>query len=598
MKFFKYKLYASISHGLVVIVFFGGMLANFFLFSPVLDEEENRRFCADVGDYTWEITSGLNNCEAFSKDMQDLSDENLQALRKHLIDSVATLFDSQRPYDGLLYIINPDGSLARGPYGEECNAIELVESRHGKYASNFLHAGLTERSSGPKSYFNAKELKVLYSEYEDGLDLMYFMTVDYRKCASDRIITLIRLLLIMIFGGLLIIYISFLNLRKTFKRFVKDDSMQKDIETASAIQSAMLPVGSRHFMKIDMDACLHPAYKVGGDLYYYLSRNGRLYFCIGDVSGKGIPAALFMSRAMSLFRNYCLFTDSPAKIAGLMNEDLCINNSQDVFITCFVGVLRLSDGMLYYCNAGHEYPMYWNGNPDSQADFLHTSRNLPLGFDVSSAYKEDKLLLGNDSMFFLYTDGVTEARGNKTSLYGKDKLASLINGIKHLSAGEINASVLGAVHSFEGKDRQSDDITLLTLRNIHHPKTLILTNNVNDLKLLPGFLADVFNQCEISDKQKLMIRTSLDEALTNCVLYAYPDGAVGEITLEASANDQVLTFKIEDSGIAFDPLSYEAEEQDELKVGGLGIPLIKKNFDKLSYQRTDIKNILTLKVLF
>ena len=170
---------------------------------------------------------------------------------------------------------------------------------------------------------------------------------------------------------------------------------------------------------VDMSGMVVPAKEVGGDLYDFYDRDGKLFFCIGDVSGKGVPAALVMSVTRSLFRSVSTQDKNPQRIVTAMNESLADMNNNDMFVTCFLGVLDLSTGHLKYCNAGHNAPV--RIGPGTAA-FLDVVPNLALGVVSGTQYKEQETDLSSGEGLFLYTDGLTEAENAEHALFGEKRL--------------------------------------------------------------------------------------------------------------------------------------------------------------------------------
>ena len=183
-------------------------------------------------------------------------------------------------------------------------------------------------------------------------------------------------------------------------------SMESELSIASDIQMSMLPKTFPPFPErkdIDIYASLTPARIIGGDLYDFFIRDEKLFFCIGDVSGKGIPAAIVMSAVSTQFRALSAWEASPEALVSALNESLCVRNDSLMFVTFFCGVLNLRDGELKYCNAGHDAPLLLTG----QAAFLETEPNLPLGVEAGWKYLGQQTVLAPGTTILLYTDGVT-----------------------------------------------------------------------------------------------------------------------------------------------------------------------------------------------
>ena len=251
--------------------------------------------------------------------------------------------------------------------------------------------------------------------------------------------------------------------------------IESELKTASHIQMSMVPKIFPPYPErsdIDVFASLIPAKAVGGDLYDFLLDGDDLYFCIGDVSGKGIPASLFMAITRSLFRNICSQATSPAKIANTLNRAITEGNEENMFVTMFIGKCNLKTGAFTCCNCGHNAPVT-NGvlsdaknivvSPGPTPSFINAlPTNLPIGVIADFDYKEVSMTIEKGVKIFLYTDGVTEAENDKRELFGDNRLIEVLaaTGGEH-SAQDYVEHVRAEVHSFVCGAEQSDDLTML-----------------------------------------------------------------------------------------------------------------------------------------
>ena len=214
---------------------------------------------------------------------------------------------------------------------------------------------------------------------------------------------------------------------------------------------------------IELYAALTPAKGVGGDLYDFFIHDEKLFFCIGDVSGKGVPASLVMAVTRTLFRNISAHTAEPSHIVETMNMNISEGNDNNMFVTLFVGVLDLATGHLRYCNAGHDAP-YVNGT------LLPCNPNLPVGAMPDMTFTEQETMIAPDSTLFLYTDGLTEAENATYELFGMQRITNVITDFNG-SPQELIETMTDAVHQFVGDTEQSDDLTMLAIK-FKHPQTL------------------------------------------------------------------------------------------------------------------------------
>ena len=245
-------------------------------------------------------------------------------------------------------------------------------------------------------------------------------------------------------------------------------SLERELDVARKIQMSMVPMTWPAFperVDIDIFGCVTPAKAVGGDLYDFRIRDGKLFFCIGDVSGKGIPAALVMTVVSSMFRMLSDSEDNPAKIVTSFNYSLSARNESLMFITMFVGVLDLSTGELQYVNAGHNAPILISGG---KPRLLQVDSNLPVGIIQDWEFSLQKTRLTPGTVLFLYTDGLTEATRSGGQLFGEKRVMETLVGLdKKNSAEEIIAHMTDAVRDFVGDAEQSDDLTMLVMRITH-----------------------------------------------------------------------------------------------------------------------------------
>jgi len=568
------KYYGIVNHVIILLIFFVGMLTNYFILYPIIEDEESKRIIGDIERYSEQLI--------FHADDLIADPSCVDSLRKIIKD----------PYGGRLMITKPDGTILYDSEKESGNALYVLSEAYGEEAFNVLKNELEIIDRESRAHYSFPLKMSFFASYKEEAGIAIFYVAEYKVAGSKMIFAFNLLTKIMLVGAVLLIIISISNIRRLTKNIIEQTAANKDLETASAIQTSMLPRGSKHLLQLDVDARLMPAKKVGGDLYYYVLRQGVLYFCIGDVSGKGVPASLCMSRTVSLFRIIAMRGLSPAKIAENINTELCINNDQNMFVTAIIGAIRVFDGFVTYCNAGHEAPLYWNGREDSEVEYIKSSSNMPLGFDGESEFKEDSFVMEKNGMLLLYTDGVNEGR-SRNGLYGRSRLRTLVERLKNDTASEINSGIISEMIDFEKGEKQSDDITLLTLRNVKRTKELCIFNDIKELKKLSPFCEQIFKECTLDSKSMMRVRAGLDEALTNCVRYAY-DGPARDITMTASISEGKLIFEIRDEGIEFNPLEYVPEDTDTLKVGGLGISMIRSSFDDVKYARESGFNVLTL----
>ena len=377
-----------------------------------------------------------------------------------------------------------------------------------------------------------------------------------------------------------------------------------ELRIAQKIQNEMLPGQDINRPDVEVSGKQISALEVGGDLYDYFIRDEKLFFCIGDVSGKGVPSSLVMAVVHSNFRSMSMHETNPAHIMRLINETACEGNKTNMFVTLFIGVLDLPTGRLRYCNAGHDAPLIINHGVKP----LPVNANLPIGLFDDIKYGQQIEQIQSGDTLFLYTDGLTEANNPSRQLFG---LQRIIDGIQQcIEEGQTSPAVLmDALHQqsiqFADGAQQSDDLTMLAI-HYHRPdeaivlqETRLLSNDVKQVPELNEFVKSVAGKLNLDHSVSSQLMLAVEEAVVNVMSYAYPLGTHGDITVEAKATEQWLKFIITDQGKAFDPTQGgEADttlSAEDRPIGGLGILLVQQLMDSINYERIDGNNVLTLK---
>ena len=408
---------------------------------------------------------------------------------------------------------------------------------------------------------------------------------------------------------------SFGNMQQSLVKYIeelKDTTIQKasierDLSIASDIQMGMLPV--KFPTKEDRDdvqlyASLTPAKAVGGDLFDFYFRDEKLFFCIGDVSGKGVPASLFMAVTRSIFRTVSVHESMPDRIVTIMNRTIADMNKTNMFVTLFVGVLDLPTGRLHYCNAGHDAPLLVGAGVGE----LRCDANIPVGFMPQWKYTLQEAHIFTGTTIFLFTDGLTEAEDINHAQFQMERVHEVAGQAlaqQMQEPKELIGSMAEAVHQFVGDAEQSDDLTMMAIQYIKQQhdvklrKSIVLPNDVEEVSKLTAFVEEVCEAMGFDGALTAQLTLAIEEAVVNVMKYAYPPQKRGDVTIEAQSNDLRLKFTIIDSGMPFDP-TVRAEVDTTLSaedrpIGGLGIHLVRKIMDSINYERVDSLNVLTLR---
>ncbi len=399
----------------------------------------------------------------------------------------------------------------------------------------------------------------------------------------------------------LIIQLFARNDRKMQTSLMKQQRIDGELKIAKDIQTQMQP---RESSIVHNDVKLHgsqiPAREVGGDLYDFFIRDEKLFFCIGDVSGKGIPAAFIMAVSQSLFHNIASRESNPEHIMNRLNATACRNNESNMFATLFIGVLDLPTGHLRYCNAGHEVPILFDQTPET----IDVKSNIPIGLFSDFKYEMQETVMPSGSTLFLYTDGLTEARNKQRQQFGMERVRQLVARYGTRSPKEMIDMTIAEVEKFSEHTEQGDDLTLLVINytpmveEIVLDEELTLANDVKEVTKMNTFIKDVLAHLNIDKSLVSKMRLALEEAVVNVIEYAYPAGRKGDVNICVTHDGKRLRFIITDSGIAFNPTEASSADTtlsaEERPVGGLGIHLMRQLMDSVNYERINGKNVLTL----
>ncbi len=468
-----------------------------------------------------------------------------------------------------------------------------------------------------KGYVTAKNEKndkvhIFYHPVGGMTDWILILVLDDSEVFGELRITLWGLFFLVLVGfGIIgfIVYHSSQNLEHLREMNAEKERIGSELRIASQIQQKMLPVMDDN-QKIeiggdfDIFGSLVPAREVGGDLFDYFLRNDKLFFAIGDVSGKGVPAAMLMAQTLSLLRAPTR-ENNPAHIISMVNDSLCKRNDSNMFVTLFVGVLDLPTGQLRYCSAGHDAPFIVEGDT-LEVVSLAVNPHLPVGVFDDTQYGVQEIQLVPGSTLFLYTDGLTESKNNNHQFFGLERVKKcLTETVSHeCEPQSIEASMQHAVDEFVDGAEQNDDLTMLVIRYTPHifdprwSETLTITNDVREVARLSEFTKSVFAQMKMDKSLAQQLRLGIEEAVVNVIEYAYPAGQKGNIDVQILFDGEWLKVVITDKGVAFDPTikstadtSLSAEDR---QIGGLGILLVRELMDVVNYERIKGCNILTL----
>ena len=381
--------------------------------------------------------------------------------------------------------------------------------------------------------------------------------------------------------------------------------IESELNIARGIQMSMLPKTFPPFPDrndVEIYGQQNPAKEVGGDLYDFYIRDEKLFFCIGDVSGKGVPASLVMAVTRTLFRTISFKEAQPERIMFGINNAMADNNESNMFVTLFLGVLDLPTGRLRYCNAGHNSPLLIG---DQRIGLLPCSPNVPLGVMPDWKFNQQETTIDLGTCIFLYTDGLTEAENIQHEQFTEERMIDVTQESSH-QPQQLIEQMINAVHQFVGNAEQSDDLTMLAIqytkpqeKDMKLQRSITLPNDIEEVPQLAAFVDEVCEIVGFDMSTTMSLNLALEEAVVNVMSYAYPSGTTGNVNIEAMANDKRLKFVISDWGTPFDPTAEKEVDTtlsaEERPIGGLGIHLVRQIMDSINYERIDGMNVLTLR---
>ena len=330
---------------------------------------------------------------------------------------------------------------------------------------------ILKTDSDKEGYFTAKDehgdkKHVFYAPIGGRTDWVLINILDdndvFGKLRRIRFFLLLPVMIGLLFIGF-IIWRSSRNLERLRRINAEKERIGGELRVASKIQQSMLPKEEVRGEWLEVRGFLKPAREVGGDLFDYFIRDEKLFFCIGDVSGKGAPAAMLMAVTHGLFRSASAHDDNPARIMEAINEVSCQRNESNMFVTMFVGVLDLPTGRLCYCDAGHDAPFIMN---EEYATALSVNPHLPIGVFDDTKYTVQELSIETDSTIFLYTDGLTEAMNAEHQQFGVERIQAVLDTCADYDPKEILEKITQSVDGFVKHAEQSDDLTMFAIKYI------------------------------------------------------------------------------------------------------------------------------------
>ena len=377
-------------------------------------------------------------------------------------------------------------------------------------------------------------------------------------------------------------------------------AFERDAQNAKGIQEGLLITDFPCREYCDIASSFSAAKYVGGDFYdCFKVDDERLAVVIADVSGKGLPAAMFMATAVTLIRSNVHKGTSLAKAMEKANRELASNNSMKYFVTVWIGILDLRTGDLEYIDAGHNPPFARLGG---EYTFVECKPDFVFGRKKKIRYNEQYMKLDVGDRLFLYTDGVTEAVSDDGSMYGEDRLKVALDSGTGLDVeGAVNL-IKDDLAQFVGNHEQSDDITMLALEYTHrydrsYDEGITVPADNEGYARMMARLQQVLSENGCSARIVSEMQTACSEIFANIDMYAYGDNK-GDVRITMDVIDGTVRIQFTDTGEPFNPLEHvDPDPVDNFKnrrKGGLGIMIVKKICDDVAYKRDKDRNILTI----
>lgn len=393
---------------------------------------------------------------------------------------------------------------------------------------------------------------------------------------------------------------------------------RSELGIANKIQKDILPshfpaFPDRH--EFDIYASMTPARLVAGDFYdYFFIDEDRLCLVIADVTGKGIPAALFMVIAKTVIKNRAMQGGLPSEILKDVNNQLREGNDTKMFVTAWLGIVDVRKGRLTFANAGHEYPVFTD--EEGRFDYFKDRHGLVMGLKADMEYKDSQRDLKKGDMLFVYTDGVLDAQDYDGDAYGPDRLTDVMNAYRGVTPCELTERVLESVMEYSKDVDQFDDITMLAFKYLGDDERkadpgvqpsdgynerigeIRIGAKIENSREAVGFVEEQLINRGYDRKNSGRTALAIEELFVNIAQYAYPD-TDGWVCIRVGSKDAATTvIELIDEGIPYDPTAKEDPDITlpfkQRGIGGMGIFMAKNIMDEMRYKRIEGKNHLTL----
>lgn len=380
------------------------------------------------------------------------------------------------------------------------------------------------------------------------------------------------------------------------------ERVDAELGVAKTIQTSAVPNSFPAFPEradFDIFASMTSAKEIGGDFYnFFLIDDDHLAIMIGDVSGKGVPAALFMMQTNILITERARSGGTPAEILRDVNNIVCHQNKASMFVTVWLGIIELSTGRMTAASAGHDDPaVYRKGGV---FELIGGEHGLFIGAFEDIEYENFEIRLGEGDKVFIYTDGVHEAVNANEEMFTVDRMLHSLNEVGTQNPECILEYVKSSVAEFVGDVPQFDDLTMLCFElkaTGNSKQTLCVDAKLDHYTDVIAFIDKLLEQNGCDEENRFRVQLAVDEIFTNIVNYAY-SAEGGKVEIAFLCKDGIAEITFADNGIPYDPLKKDDPDitlsPEEMQIGGLGVFIAKNNMDAISYRYENNRNILTM----
>lgn len=412
---------------------------------------------------------------------------------------------------------------------------------------------------------------------------------------------------------------SFVKMQEALKVYISNlkvttaakEKIESEVKIARDIQMGMIPHRFPAFpgrRDVDLHGFIEPARDVGGDLYdFFFVDQDQLCFAIGDVAGKGIPAALFMAMTKTILRTGVVQQGIPLKsVLESINTYLCQNNERNLFVTLFLGLLDTRTGHVEYVNAGHNYPFVIPF--EGKITELEQRGSIPLGIDPGASYPQHSIELDPGTTLLLYTDGVSEAFDTTLNPYTIPRLQTVLGQGARENPKDMVGHLVTDLRNFTAGAEQSDDIAILAVQYRGRTQdghelcqfSITILNDLGELQRVEEAIRDLGHEWSVPADCCSKLNLVVEELVHNIISYGYQDAGTHEIMIVFRKDGAVVFAEITDDAIPFNPVQFATADTksgiEDRKVGGLGIHLVRNLTERFEYRRENNLNITTVTI--